>query len=747
MQIVENCEKCPLLCEKRHNIVNGTGPVPCDYMFIGEAPGEDEDLAGEPFVGGAGRTLNSMLYNAGINRKSVYITNVCRCRPPKNRQPTLEEIQNCLPFLMQEIRLVRPKFLIALGATAINALTFKDLHYRGMFVESQIFEHDNIPVLCCWHPSYIQRNGFGTFYSVGVWDFKKLSNPSKYLQKWDTTGYLVNPSYDKIQEYLNSAMPYPCAVDIETAGGDKEDSEKGLNPFTDKIIGIGFCFKPGYALSISGKHLMECLPLIKAFLEKHPQLIIHTRGSFDNTFLYLNGIKMDWYWNTTTGMYCIHTGFPRDLEFLRSLYTHIPPYKYRYKNPSLLGEIDLGVYNCTDVDATLLIHNSQKEIVPPEYMEWMMEQERAAMMMRIRGVRLDQDKLIDHYAMILPQMDALEAEFAEINIDLNSSAQVSDFMYKELGLKPTKKASEGKTRPSSDERQIQIQMAKLDPDSSARMLLKKILDYRGIQKIASTYCKGIYKRIHSDGKVHPDWVVQGTDTGRWACKDPNLQNMPPDMRDIVIASPGKVFLYADYNRIEVWVAAIMSGDKELLAILEGGIDIHGEVQKEIAKAYPPITRLQAKAVEFGIFYGRGADDIANEFNISKDLSQIWIDMFFNRFHALKHFLHEELPKQMKDKGYVKTFFGRRKYTDKVTEAMNGPIQGTASEICNRAIVKLHKLGFNLVINQHDSIMSEEDNGDRFEEFVYIMEHSAPELRPIFKVEGGVGEDWYSLSVK
>ena len=744
MQIVSDCSLCGELCKDRHKIVNGEGPGNAQVMFIGEAPGEDEDLQGRPFVGGAGRTLRSMLFAARFNPKDVYITNVVRCRPPKNRTPSTEEILNCQSNLYTEIRLVKPSYLVALGSTAISLLTGKDMHYRGMFVQNQTF---NLPVLCCWHPSYIQRNGFGTFYSTCVWDFKKLHNPAKYLVKWKTDDYLINPLYDKVLSYFNEAMPFPCAVDIETAGGDKEDSEKGLNPFTDKIIGIGFCFKPGYALNLSGRRLMECLPAIKAFLEKHPQLIIHTRGSFDNTFLFLNGIKIGWYWNTTTGMYCIHTGFPRDLEFLRSLYTHIPPYKYKYKNPSLLGEIDLGIYNCTDVDATLLIHNAQKETVSPSYMEWMMAQERVAMKMRLRGVLIHQDNLIDHYALILPKLDALEKEFSEINVDVNSNAQVSDFLYKELGLRPSKKASQGKTRPSVDERELQIQRAKLDLESPVRKLIDLILEYRGLQKIAQTYCKGIYKRIHADGKVHPDWVPQGTDTGRWACKDPNLQNMPPDMRNIVIASPGKVFLYADYNRIEVWVAAIMSGDEDLLKILTDGIDIHEVVRSEIAKAYPPITRLQAKAVEFGIFYGRGADDISNEFAVSKQIAQIWIDMFFNRFYRLKQFLHEEIPRQMQDKGYVETFFGRRKYTDKVTEAMNGPIQGTAAEICNRAMVEMDKKAFNLVINQHDSIVSEEDNGGRFEEFVYIMEHSAPEIKECFKVEGGVGEDWYSLSVK
>ena len=155
------CTKCPHLVAFRHSVVFGVGNPTAELMFVGEAPGADEDRRGEPFVGRAGELLTRIIETMGFQRSGVYIANVLKCRPdippgaPGNRQPTSEEMQTCLPYLRQQIELIRPKVMVALGATAMrglfgNVAPMKDM--RGRW-----HSFGSIPVMATFHPSYLLR--------------------------------------------------------------------------------------------------------------------------------------------------------------------------------------------------------------------------------------------------------------------------------------------------------------------------------------------------------------------------------------------------------------------------------------------------------------------------------------------------------------------------------------------------------------------------------------------------------------
>lgn len=120
---VVSCSKCPDLVENRSRIVNGVGPVDADIVLVGEAPGENEDKTGEPFVGKSGSILNSLLEDANLNREDIRITNTVRCRPPDNRDPTNSECDNCSGYLINELTIVNPTYIVGLGSTAVRTLT------------------------------------------------------------------------------------------------------------------------------------------------------------------------------------------------------------------------------------------------------------------------------------------------------------------------------------------------------------------------------------------------------------------------------------------------------------------------------------------------------------------------------------------------------------------------------------------------------------------------------------------------
>ena len=156
------CQKCPDLAKARTQVVFGVGDIHSELMFVGEAPGADEDAQGEPFVGKAGQLLTKIIQTMGYSRETVYIANILKCRPDTpgqlagNRKPTPEEMNTCLPYLLEQIEIIRPKVIVALGATAMEGLFGKSLGIMKLRGHWQEFR--GIPVMPTFHPAYLLRN-------------------------------------------------------------------------------------------------------------------------------------------------------------------------------------------------------------------------------------------------------------------------------------------------------------------------------------------------------------------------------------------------------------------------------------------------------------------------------------------------------------------------------------------------------------------------------------------------------------
>jgi len=192
------CVKCPNLASSRKNVVFGVGSIDAQLMFVGEAPGADEDEQGEPFVGKAGQLLTKIIQTMGLQRGDVYIANILKCRPDTpgqsagNRKPTPEEMNTCIPYLHEQIDLIRPKVLVALGATAVEGLLGKTVGITKLRGNWQTYR--GIPLMPTFHPSYLLRN-----QSPGdkrqVWEdmlqvMEKLAMPISEKQK----GFFLKPS-------------------------------------------------------------------------------------------------------------------------------------------------------------------------------------------------------------------------------------------------------------------------------------------------------------------------------------------------------------------------------------------------------------------------------------------------------------------------------------------------------------------------------------------------------------------------
>ncbi len=157
---IRKCKKCPL-SKTRKNPVCGEGNLKAKLLFVGEAPGVDEDLQGRPFVGEAGKLLTNLIEKMGFKREEVYITNTVKCHPPRNRDPQEEEILACSDYLKKEIEIISPKVIMTLGKIATYALKgmsgkVKDIHISK--IRGNVFYYDNIPVIPTFHPAYLLRN-------------------------------------------------------------------------------------------------------------------------------------------------------------------------------------------------------------------------------------------------------------------------------------------------------------------------------------------------------------------------------------------------------------------------------------------------------------------------------------------------------------------------------------------------------------------------------------------------------------
>lgn len=159
-EAVAGCRACSL-CEQRRNTVFGVGHENADWMIVGEAPGEQEDLRGEPFVGKAGQLLDAMLSSIGLGRgpgtpaQQVFIANTLKCRPPRNRNPTPEEMQRCEPFLMRQVALVQPRIILAMGRFAVQALLRSDLPVSRL--RGRVHRYEGVPLIVTYHPAYLLR--------------------------------------------------------------------------------------------------------------------------------------------------------------------------------------------------------------------------------------------------------------------------------------------------------------------------------------------------------------------------------------------------------------------------------------------------------------------------------------------------------------------------------------------------------------------------------------------------------------
>ncbi len=344
--------------------------------------------------------------------------------------------------------------------------------------------------------------------------------------------------------------------------------------------------------------------------------------------------------------------------------------------------------------------------------------------------------------------------------NINSPKQLGEVLFDELMLPSGKKTKSGWSTNADV----------LEKLRDKHPIIGEILEYRMLTKLKSTYADGLLKVIAPDGRIHTNFQMTVTATGRLSSTEPNLQNIPvrkklgAQIRKMFVASPGKVLVDADYSQIELRLLAHISGDKAMQEAFLSGEDFHtvtasrvfGVPQNEVT----PALRSRAKAVNFGIVYGISAFSLAQDIGVYPSEAKAYMEAYLDKYHGVRDYMKSIVEKAKAD-GYVDTLFARRRYLPELKSsnfnvrsfgervALNMPIQGTAADIIKIAMVNVHRrlaeegLEAKLILQVHDELIVEcpDSEAERVKDILMQEMESAAALSVPLTVDAHIGHSW------
>lgn len=379
------------------------------------------------------------------------------------------------------------------------------------------------------------------------------------------------------------------------------------------------------------------------------------------------------------------------------------------------------------------------------------------------GFLVDRKALYDFGESLTSSIEQLQQSIwalAGEPFNIQSPKQLGNVLFERLMLPAGKKTKTGWSTNA----------AVLDKLRGKHPIVEQILDYRTLTKLKSTYADGLLKEISADGRIHTNFQMTVTATGRLSSTEPNLQNIPvrrelgAQIRRMFVASPGKVLVDADYSQIELRLLAHIANDETMIAAFRSGEDIHTVTASQVfgvpLAEVTPLQRSHAKAVNFGIVYGISAFSLAQDIGVFQNEAKAYMDSYFAKYHGVRAYM-TRVVEQAKADGYVTTLFGRRRDLPELKSsnfnlrsfgervALNMPIQGTAADIIKAAMVRVdarmraEKLQARLLLQVHDELIvecpAEEAETVKTiltEEMEHVVDYRVPLL-----VDAKIGASW------
>ncbi len=384
--------------------------------------------------------------------------------------------------------------------------------------------------------------------------------------------------------------------------------------------------------------------------------------------------------------------------------------------------------------------------------------------MEVLGFQIDREGIVRFGEMLDKQISALKDEIMElagVPFNFNSTQQLAEVLFNRLGLPHGKKTKNG----YSTNAEVLESLRGMHP------IVEKILEYRKLSKLSSTYVTGLLKAVRPDGRIHSTFNQTETRTGRISSTEPNIQNIPvrtklgAEMRKFFVAQEGWTLVDADYSQIELRILAHISGDKNMIDGFKKGADIHRMTASQVFHIpfdeVPSELRSRSKAINFGIVYGISAYSLSQDIGVSVKEAQQYIDDYLHTYEGVARYMKESVERA-RENGYVETLFHRPRYLPDIHAskaplrafservAMNMPIQGTAADVIKLAMIRVYNrlkaegLRARLILQVHDELLVEAplEEAEKVKEIVvYEMEHAVDYSVKLLS-DAHIGENWY-----
>lgn len=802
---LHECSNCPFGGPR----VGGKGDPNSPIIIIGESPGIQELKAKAPFVGPSGKVLQSALdqYKGAFE---PYVINALQCFPgyaaDKNETTLAQAVSCCRERVLKEIAKAPRAVILALGTPALWSVTgdynLKITQERGKLIPSNLSKYGLIASV---HPAFLMRGGANATYQQFMRDVAyalDLTMGGKPKQPPNVQYEFARDERDikDLADYFRSLGP------DAVIGADTETS--GFSFLSDRILCMGFAPTADEVYGIP-EHL---IPHVGQLYENEAKILWHN-GKFDVKFSWRYGFhraRVDE--DTMLLSYTLdENGGIHDLEQVASDWLNSPNWKdvidqyIKGKKNATYADVPRDVlhhYMCLDIGNMRGSYDTLRKKVNADahlrkaYERTLIPATNFLARVETRGIYADLERIAENKEWYGERIAKYREEFDEIGKQFPESGyteklmgswkQLQRLLYTDLKIPKYK----GSMSTSADI------LDKL-PRHRAIDLLKLS---RKDAKEYGTYVKNALVNVDIDGCVHTTYKQHGTRTGRLASSDPNLQNVPrnPRIRGQYVARPGRRFLEPDLNQAELRALACFSSDSALCHIYEtAGMSLHDELRADIwgyskdwsdqrveeylrkfnlthdtrfgAKGEDRIyeeQKMRAKAVNFGIVYGREAFSIAEEFQIDPKEAQIWINAWFRKFPQAHKFLEACRQAPVKGQVLVNAFgfkrrfgvIGNERLKGMQNEASNFPAQSSASHITLHAGVETREelrdrydaYVCNLV---HDSLLIDIPDDDQIAKEVAIlvikkMESIPPKwgfTRIPFVAEAKMGYRWGSLS--
>jgi DNA polymerase-1 len=563
-----------------------------------------------------------------------------------------------------------------------------------------------------------------------------------------------------------------------------------LNPREAQIVGVAVCYDSSFGCYIPVGHQDTSQPQLpreyvlrklKPILEDPKIKKIGQNLKYDWSVLIENGIHPEGIGaDTMVAAYLLDPTGRHNLETLAAQHLSYSVLNYEQvcgkgKDQLCFDQISIQAatrYSAEDAWVAVQLWNKLKPLLEADGLMDLFNGVDIPLIpvltkMETQGVCIDSawlKKLSSEFEKELKQIEERVFSHSKAPINLNSPKQLAQLLFQELGLPP-----QGKTKTGfSTDAQV------LDALAPMHEVPRLLLEYREISKLKGTYVDPLPQlRDLKTGKIHTSFHQTVAATGRLSCSDPNLQNIPIrserglKIRRAFIPSEGNVLLSADYSQIELRLLAHMSGDPELTQSFQKEEDVHRRTASEIFGVTPEKVedhqRNIAKAINFGLMYGKTAFGLSQELKIPRREAQDMIVRYFTRYRAVKEYLDSQIL-MAKEKGMVMSLLGRKRRLPDVLSknaairanaermAMNTPIQGTAADLMKLAMIEiercLEKEGFQskLIIQVHDEVVLDcpKSEAEKVKERVVSIMENAMKLSVPLRVNAAIGENWMQL---